>query len=163
MLYYREGVTEDCSICLEDLKAPVITLCSHIYCRECIERVIDNTKPPLCPLCRGNVKKAELLTACDPPVDEENQANDKSKDTLKKLEEIEYNFSSSKVNAALKELLRIKKDLPDDKMIVVSQFTSFLDIIQPLLTQEGFRFTRLDGTMSQDDRYIYLKAWKNTY
>ena len=92
------------------------------------------------------------MTACDPPVDEENQADDKSKDTLKKLEEIEYSLSSSKVNAAIKELIRIKKDSPDDKIIVVSQFTSFLSIIQPLLVEEGFSFVRLDGTMNQMDR-----------
>ena len=36
--------------------------------------------------------------------------------------------------------------------IVVSQFTSFLNVIQPLLTQEGFSFVRLDGSMSQGDR-----------
>jgi len=157
----RDGVTEDCSVCLEDLRSPVITLCSHIYCRECIERVIDTTKPPLCPLCRGSVKKTELLAACDPPADEDKQASKQSKDTLKKLEEIDYSFSSSKVNAAIKELIRIRKDKPDDKMIVVSQFTSFLSIIQPLLTQEGFSFVRLDGTMNQVDRKETIDAFQS--
>ena len=54
-----DGVTDDCSICLDALKAPVITSCAHVYCKECIERVIDATKPPLCPLCRGQIKKAD--------------------------------------------------------------------------------------------------------
>ncbi len=152
----RDGVSEDCSICLEDLKSPVITLCSHIYCRECIERVIDQTKPPLCPLCRGNLQKKELLEASNPTLDDEDDSNKKSEDTLKALENIHYNFSSSKVNSALKELIRIRLEAPEDKMIVVSQFTSFLSIIQPLLTKEGFKFVRLDGTMSQEDRFVLL-------
>ena len=113
--------------------------------------MIQTTKPPLCPLCRGDVKKSELLEATDPILDEDDE-NKVSAETLKKLESIEYNFSSSKVNAAIKELIRIREEAPDDKVIVVSQFTSFLSIIQPLLTKEGFKFVRLDGSMSQTGR-----------
>ena len=61
----RTGVTDDCSICLDDLKSPVITPCSHVYCRPCIERVIETVKPPICPLCRGAVSKKDLLEAGD--------------------------------------------------------------------------------------------------
>ena len=38
----RSGVTEDCSICLDDLNTPVITPCAHVYCRPCIEKVHYN-------------------------------------------------------------------------------------------------------------------------
>ena len=57
----RSGVTEDCSICLDDLKVPVITPCGHVYCRACIERVLDNATPACCPLCRKEMTKMELL------------------------------------------------------------------------------------------------------
>ena len=59
----QDGVTDDCSICLDDLKTPVITPCAHVFCRPCIERVIDTIKPPICPLCRSEVKKNGLLEA----------------------------------------------------------------------------------------------------
>jgi hypothetical protein len=29
----RNGVTDDCSICLDDLKSPVITPCAHVFAR----------------------------------------------------------------------------------------------------------------------------------
>ena len=29
----RNGVTDDCSICLDDLKSPVITPCAHVFCK----------------------------------------------------------------------------------------------------------------------------------
>merc|ERR1711994_191639 len=59
----RSGVTEDCSICLDDLKIPVITPCAHVFCRACIEPVIQSAQTPLCPMCRGAVSKKALLEA----------------------------------------------------------------------------------------------------
>ena len=73
-------------------------------------------------------------------------------EALKKLESIEFNESSSKVNAALKEMIRIRDEAPTDKMIIVSQFTSFLSMIQPIIADNGFKFVRLDGSMSHMDR-----------
>ena len=48
----------------------------------------------------------------------------------------------------LKEITRIARDAPEDKIVVVSQFTSFLSVLQPLLQEKNFSFTRLDGAMS---------------
>ena len=48
----KSGVTEDCSICLDDLKSPVITQCGHVYCRDCIEGYCTDKPEPKCPLCR---------------------------------------------------------------------------------------------------------------
>jgi len=146
----RSGVTEDCSICLDDLTSPVITPCAHVFCRACIERVLEIQKPPICPLCRGSVRKQELLEA---GVDEDEADEEEDEDpTLKDLANISFDKSSSKVNAALKEMIRIRETRPDDKIILVSQFTSFLSMFQPLLVENGFKFVRLDGTMSHVDR-----------
>ena len=71
---------------------------------------------------------------------------------LKKLDSIGFNNGSSKVNRATKEMLCIREGDPDDKIIGVSQFTSFLSMFQPLLTENGFKFVHLDGTMSHMDR-----------
>ena len=68
------------------------------------------------------------------------------------MEDIAVTLSSSKVNAALTEMARIKRDHPDDKIVVVSQFTSFLSVIQGLLKEQWFYYGRLDGTMNHDLR-----------
>ena len=156
----RSGVTEDCSICLDDLRTPVITPCGHVYCRACIERVIQTQKPPACPLCRATIKKSQLLEAGQ---DEEEEDNDVAKKTAADMEDIkvialsiyrstvhfhiflQVEVSSSKVNAALTEMARIKRDHPEDKIVVVSQFTSFLSIIQSELRDQGLSYVRLDG------------------
>ena len=61
------------------------------------------------------------------------------------MEDLRVEISSSKVNAVVREMLRIKRDFPEDKVVVVSQFTSFLSIVQTLIKEEGFSYVRLDG------------------
>ena len=87
----RSGVTEDCSICLDDLRTPVITPCGHVYCRACIERVIQTQKPPACPLCRATIKKSQLLEAGQ---DEEEEDNDVAKKTAADMEDIKVSALS---------------------------------------------------------------------
>jgi SNF2 family DNA or RNA helicase len=45
---------------------------------------------------------------------------------------------------------------------VVSQFTSLLSIFQPLLTDAGFNWTRLDGSMSIRDRLAVIEDFQST-
>ena len=154
LLCFRSGAADECSICLNDMENPVITLCGHIYCRECIERVISSTNPATCPLCRENIKKSELLDARDAPAVEGAEASS-AKDPAKIDSQGADTFTgscSSKVNAMLQELNRIRKEHPDDKIIVVSQFTSFLTMIAPLVSEQGFSYVRFDGTLNQTAR-----------
>ena len=79
------------------------------------------------------------------------------------MKDIAVTISSSKVNAALTEMARIQRDHPEDKIVVVSQFTSFLSIIQPLIKEQGFSFVRLDGSMSHADRAEVVKVFQETH
>ena len=144
----REGVSDDCSICLDDLKSPIITHCGHIFCKACIEQVLEsniqNKTDSVCPLCRTHLEKKDLLEAGQLEEEEEGSdgGGDAGGDTL---EDVEVNVSSSKINAVIKEMLRIRQDNAGDKIVVVSQFTSYLNIIQPLIREQGFAYVRLDG------------------
>ena len=35
------NANEDCPICLDVLKSPAVTPCAHVFCKACIERVIE--------------------------------------------------------------------------------------------------------------------------
>ena len=78
------------------------------------------------------------------------------------LEDFEVNVSSNKINAALTEMARIKAEHPDDKIVVVSQFTSFLSVMQAELRGQSFTYVRLDGTMSHPDRAEVVKVFQGT-
>lgn len=143
------GITDDCSICLDDLKSPVITPCAHVFCRQCIEQCLEAVKPYSCPLCRREMNKKQLLEAAIKDDDDDKAVDKTTEDaTLAAMKDILVNHSSSKVDAVLKEILRIRRNLPEDKIIVVSQFTSFLSIIQLLLVEQNISYVWLDGTMS---------------
>jgi SNF2 family DNA or RNA helicase len=102
------------------------------------------------------MEKQQLLEAGN--YDDE---SDKTEDaTLAAMKDIVVQHTSSKVDGALKEILRIQRDLPDDKIIVVSQFTSFLSMIQPLLDERGLSYVRLDGTMSHLDRADVVNSFQ---
>ena len=50
---------------------------------------------------------------------------------------------------------------PTEKSIVVSQFTCLLSIIQPILSESGVNWTRLDGSMSIRDRLAVIEEFQN--
>jgi len=56
-------------------------------------------------------------------------------------------MTSSKVEALI-NILKASRKKGGTKTVVFSQWTSFLDIIQRQLQEQGFIFTRLDGTMN---------------
>lgn len=65
---------------------------------------------------------------------------------------------SSKIRRLIKIL---DEESEKHKFIVFSEFTSMLDLIEPFLLQHGFRFTRYDGSMKNDDREASLSRLRN--
>lgn len=56
-------------------------------------------------------------------------------------------------SAKIRHLLEIlHRERKDHKIIVFSQFTSMLNLIEPFLKEEGLVFTRYDGSMRNDHR-----------
>jgi len=71
--------------------------------------------------------------------------------------EPEYNASDLTPSTKIRQLLQIlEKETPDHKVIVFSQFTSMLDLIEPFLKRQGYNFTRYDGSMRNDLREASL-------
>lgn len=76
--------------------------------------------------------------------------------------EPEYNASDLTPSTKIRQLLQIlEKETPDHKVIVFSQFTSMLDLIEPFLKRQGFSFTRYDGSMRNDLREASLHKLRN--
>uniref|UniRef100_A0A8C1YJB3 Helicase-like transcription factor n=1 Tax=Cyprinus carpio TaxID=7962 RepID=A0A8C1YJB3_CYPCA len=148
-LVLNSGSDEECAICLDSLRQPVITYCAHVYCRPCICEVIRSEKQARCPLCRAQIKTRELVEYPG----EEMQAGAATGENWR---------SSSKVDALMSNLLKLRQEDPTVKSLVVSQFTRFMDLIEVPLREYGFSFTRLDGTMAQKTRAKAIQDFQDS-
>ncbi|OLN88164.1 Helicase-like transcription factor [Colletotrichum chlorophyti] len=132
---------EDCAVCLDTLNSPVITHCKHVFCRTCITRVIETQHR--CPMCRNELQEGSLLE----PAPEGGEEDD----------DFDSDAKSSKTEALLKIIQATTKD-PNSKVIVFSQWTSFLNIIQNQIAEAGYRYARIDGSMPASKRDAAIHA-----
>nr|XP_025036939.1 helicase-like transcription factor isoform X1 [Pelodiscus sinensis] len=152
-LILSSGSDEECAICLDSLNLPVITHCAHVFCKPCICEVIQSEQPNAkCPLCRNELR-VEHLVEC--PLEESNPSIAKQGDQ-------EW-ISSSKISALMHALIDLRKQNPAAKCLIVSQFTTFLSLIETPLKESGFVFTRLDGTMTRKKRVQAIKHFQDSH
>ncbi|NXG88177.1 HLTF factor, partial [Stercorarius parasiticus] len=152
-LVLSTGSDEECAVCLESLTLPVITRCAHVFCKPCIFEVIRSEQPNAkCPLCRNELR-VEQLVEC--PLEEEIDSNNGKKSDQEWI-------SSSKINALMHALIEFRRDNPTAKCLVVSQFTTFLSLIENPLKESGFAFTRLDGSMAQKKRAEAIQCFQSS-
>ncbi|XP_040283968.1 helicase-like transcription factor [Bufo bufo] len=149
-LVLNSGSDEECAICLDSLNIPIITRCAHVFCKPCICQVIHSEKPNAkCPLCRSEIHLEHLLEC---PEEEFDSGEKKDKKWM----------SSSKVDALMCALIEQRNKDPRVKSIIVSQFTSYLSLIETALRESGFIFTRLDGSMPQKKRTEAIQSFQST-
>ncbi|KAG8759177.1 DNA helicase rad5 [Serendipita sp. 396] len=67
--------------------------------------------------------------------------------------------SSTKLDALVNDLNRLRDDDPGFKAVIFSQFTDFLDLIEVALDRHRFPWLRLDGSMSEKQRAESLKRF----
>jgi SNF2 family DNA or RNA helicase len=84
----------------------------------------------------------------------------KSSAFLKGLARKSRPFKSGSALASLAASSSKSSDLSGDKVIVFSQWTSMLDIVEVALAKEGFEFRRVDGTMSLSQREQQISDFK---
>lgn len=147
------GDSEECSICLGNLTDPIITRCAHVFCTNCIYEVIESSElATTCPLCRANIDSDTMVKVPAVTKTEEDGGSSSQNKLTDDEDDDEPWHSSAKVDFVMEALETQRKKDPFMKSLVVSQFTSFLDVLQKPIKAAGFSFVRLDGTMSQQAR-----------
>lgn len=132
---------EECPVCIDDLTAPVITHCKHTFCGGCIRKVIETQSK--CPMCRTPLDEKKLV---EPPPESPGQDDDLDTET-----------QSSKTEALLKIVQATMKN-PGSKIIIFSQWTSFLTVIERQIKDAGYTYTRIDGSMTTSSRDAAMRA-----
>ncbi|WVQ61960.1 uncharacterized protein L199_000093 [Kwoniella botswanensis] len=111
-----------------------------------------------CQLCYVKLQD-QSSTHCEPCSAIVKQAESKSK--LSTADE-SLPPTSAKIRMLLKLLSEVEeRSNKTEKTIVFSQFTSFLDLIEPFLKTHGIAYVRYDGSMRNDKRQESLDKIKN--
>ncbi|KAK0208680.1 RAD5-like protein [Desarmillaria ectypa] len=156
----------ECPICMDAMDKPMlIPECMHQCCKDCINMFVatceEKGQEPGCPTCsRCPIKINELIEVVKP------QNSTVSGLAAKQGTEVilrKNNFqSSTKLDALLQNLLRLRDQDPCFRAVVFSQFTSFLDLIEKVLKRDRFDFYRFDGSMDVKKRTAALNDFKST-
>ncbi|CAH1957093.1 unnamed protein product [Acanthoscelides obtectus] len=98
-----------------------------------------------------------------------NENNDPTKTDFNKVASSLLNpsnpvFSPSSISSkivSLMDVLKNKISLQDDKVVIVSQWSSYLEIIEVFLKRDGYRFERLDGGVPVHKRMEIVNNFNN--
>ncbi|KAF3216892.1 DNA helicase rad5 [Orbilia oligospora] len=163
----KEEAQNECPICSDDpIQEMTVTACYHMACKKCLLEVIDHAKrngnQPRCFNCREPINEKELYEVVkhDPDVAVGGLSGFREYVPEFSLRRIAANKSSAKIDALITNLKRLRRESPGMKSVVFSQFTSFINLIEPALTRERIQFVRFDGGMSQQQRSVVLTKFK---
>ena len=51
----------ECPICLNNARLPVVTRCGHLFCWECIKNYVNIKRKSECPVCKNGIKLDEVI------------------------------------------------------------------------------------------------------
>lgn len=133
-----------CGICnepLDDECGPVIIPCAHVFCKPCLlTRFQDMVS---CPVCNNTYSTTSITELESVP-----------SSTYEVPAKSDHSSKTQALLSIVKERLRNK----GSKIVIFSQWTSFLNIVSRQLDEEGVGHTRIDGTMSTTERDEAVKA-----
>lgn len=154
------GDVHHCPICTGEVEDPIITKkCRHTFCRECITNSM--TENPCCPFVTANGVCGQELDERDLKMDSDTGvAEDAETGDWMENADLEW-MPSTKTEAFRKQLGEWRINHPNDKIVLFSQFTKMLDIIQRVLDDDLWSYTRYQGGMTMEERAEALNTFKS--
>lgn len=162
------GASEECPICSEEpMVEQTVTGCWHSACKACILNLIEHQQnkgeTPRCFNCREPISGRDLFEVIrhddgglEPgALDFSNNSPSNPKISLRRVGV----DASAKIAALLRHLRALKIQDATTKSVVFSQFTSFLDLIEPALKRDHIPYVRLDGSMAQKSRAAVIEEF----
>ncbi|KAJ6541849.1 SNF2 family N-terminal domain-containing protein [Mycena capillaripes] len=161
----------ECPMCMDVMQSPmIIPECMHRCCKDCIvtycANVEERGEEPRCPTCSRGPFKASFLASLLGLSDESDlievfrppkSSQDPQPDVILRKNDF---HSSTKLDALIQNLRKLREQDPCFRAVVFSQFTSFLDLIQAVLKRERFEQYRFDGSMDVKKRGAALDEFR---
>ncbi|KAI9713519.1 MAG: DNA helicase rad5 [Bogoriella megaspora] len=154
----QDEAAQECPICSEEpMNEQAVTGCWHSACKQCLLDYIEHQASkgdlPRCFNCREPINARDVFEVVrHDEGDLDNNSGDEKQISLRRI----GSNSSAKIASLLSHLKRLRREEPNTKSVVFSQFTSFLDLLEPALTRDKILYLRFDGAMSQKQRAAVL-------
>ncbi|WVW86615.1 hypothetical protein I302_108668 [Kwoniella bestiolae CBS 10118] len=149
-----------CRLCNDTAEDAIMSQCHHVFDRECIRQYLEVKQArghkPECPVCHIEISidlEAEALDLED--------NNKKARQGILSRLDLQNWRSSSKLEALVEELEKLRNKDCTIKSLVFSQFVSFLDLIAFRLQRAGFNICRLEGGMTPQQRDATIQHFMN--
>lgn len=150
-----------CQLCDDEAEEAIRSKCHHTFCRLCIKEYCEGwtgeESELQCPVC--HVALTIDLTA---PALKADADTVKKGSIINRINMTGNWRSSTKIEALVEELYKLRSDRQTIKSIVFSQFTSMLDLVEWRLNRAGFQTVKLQGSMSPSQRDSIIKHFMET-
>ena len=157
----QEEASMECPICSEEpMNEQAVTGCWHSACKQCLINYVEHERErgvsPKCFNCREPINIKDIFQVIRHDLGE----TDLTTAGFERNPRISLRRTncdaSAKITGLLRHLNQLRREHRNMKTVVFSQFTSFLDLIEPALTRDDIPFLRFDGTMAQKARAAVL-------
>jgi SNF2 family DNA or RNA helicase len=128
----KDDILVNCLRCGVVIQDGVVTPCDHYFCDMCIE---------------GRLVVAQTCKICNAPISEE-----RLKPVSSRPVHMQNFVHSSKTKHIMIQLEKILAEDTTSKILIYSQWTSFLDILEIPIKRAKIGFIRVDGKTSLDQR-----------
>ncbi|KAL7424895.1 DNA repair protein rad16 [Cryptotrichosporon argae] len=158
-----QAVTEGtvCRLCNDTAEDAIVSACKHVFDRECIRQYLEVQQlrghRPECPVCHIEISIDLEQEAME--IDE--ASSKKARQGILSRLNLDNWRSSSKLEALVEELEKLRRQDCTIKSLVFSQFVSFLDLIAFRLQRAGFTICRLEGGMTPQQRDATIQHFMN--
>lgn len=166
----QDEAEHECPICAEEpMIEQSVTGCWHSACKKCLVDYINHQKEkgelPRCFNCREPVNTRDVFEVVRSDDDVSASPDRSSPHSVPPttpqvtLRRIGSCSTSAKIATLMTHLKKIRRQDRSAKSVVFSQFTSFLDLLEPALTEAHISFLRFDGSMAQKQRAAVLESF----
>lgn len=150
-----------CKLCDDEAEDAIRSRCNHTFCRLCareyVEGFLGREQDLKCPVCHVG-----LTIDLSAPAIEIDEAEAQKSSIVNRIIMDDSWRSSTKIEALVENLFRLRSDRQTTKSIVFSQFTSMLDLVEWRLARAGFSTVKLQGNMSPHQRDSIIKHFMET-
>ena len=131
---------KNCPICFESILETdkAITLCGHLYCKDCIESIIKNYDSK-CAICRKSIQKSDV-EIIKYTTEEEKSNNNNEEDNQEII-----NQWGTKMGNLIKYIKNTLDKTILNRMIIFSQYEKMLKLVEGVLKEMNIEYVLLKG------------------